>query len=319
MTDKRKKVACLYHSDSDGFGASWAVHRALKDTCEMLFISVQYGQEPPYEELRTFGPEKIFIVDFSYKAPVLKELSQIYPEITVMDHHKTALADLREWVPEGETMVNGVVNKGGCSYFFDENLSGCGLTWDMFHPGEDVPEILLYVQDRDLWRFELENSKEINAYIATMPEDFVEWDNFYLPDAYTAGKAVVAFQDAQIKRRLRDVVMVEFRDLRYGPEETDFQEVRFRFLPPSQAKEEGHFTLVPFVNASENQSELGEAMCLAYLDSPFSVSYCDRPDGKRSYSLRSRNGFDVSTVCKAFGGGGHPGAGGFTLTAPDII
>jgi len=57
----------------------------------------------------------------------------------------------------------------------------------------------------------------------------------------------------------------------------------------------------------------------AYPDAPFSVSYCDRADGKRSYSLRSRNGFDVSVVAKAFGGGGHPGAGGFTLSAPDII
>jgi len=62
----------------------------------------------------------------------------------------------------------------------------------------------------------------------------------------------------------------------------------------------------------------------AYPDAPFSVSYCDRADGKRSYSLRSRNGFDVSVVAKAFGGGGHHkegkgGAAGFTLAAPDII
>ena len=79
------------------------------------------------------------------------------------------------------------------------------------------------------------------------------------------------------------------------------------------------FVAVPCVNASENQSEIGAALNAAYPDSPFSVTYCDRADGKRSYSLRSNNGFDVSEVAKAFEGGGHPGAAGFTLGAPVII
>ena len=57
----------------------------------------------------------------------------------------------------------------------------------------------------------------------------------------------------------------------------------------------------------------------AYPDAPFSMSYCDCPGGLRSYSLRSRNGFDVSEVAKAFGGGGHKASSGFTLKAPRVI
>lgn len=290
----KKKVAVLHHNDADGFGAAYAVWKALKDTCELLFIKVQYGQEPPYDALADFMPEKIFIVDFSYSADILSFMQEVYTQdLTVIDHHKTALPELQKWLPENS------VNPGAGSYFFDLEMSGATLTWMMFNEDpESIPEILLYVQDRDLWRFELENSKEINAFIATMPEDFEVWDDFYMPGAYDSGEAILRFQAMQIERRLKDVVI--------------------RYLPYQTAEGTCGYN-VPFVNASENISELGEAMCLAYPDAPFSVSYCDRADGKRSYSLRSRFGFDVSAVAKAFGGGGHPGAAGFALAAPDSI
>ena len=76
---------------------------------------------------------------------------------------------------------------------------------------------------------------------------------------------------------------------------------------------------IPCVNASENVSELGNLMCERYPDAPFSMSYCDRGDGMRSYSLRSIGDFDVSVVAKAFGGGGHKNAAGFALPKPQVI
>ena len=274
------KTACLYHADDDGFGAAFALWKALKDTDELLFIEVQYGQEPPYEALRTFGPDQVFIVDFCYKAPVLKDFLNEFPETMVIDHHKSSL-------PELEAAFEERVYK---TYTHNTDFAGCVLTWQHFFPEEEIPEILLYVQDRDLWRFELENSKEINAFIASLPKDFEEWDQFYTPEAYDAGRAIIRLQEKAIERRLKDVRMVEIA---------------------------GH--TVPCVNASENISELGSAMCEAYPDAPFSMSYCDRGDGKRSYSLRSRNGFDVSEVAKAFGGGGHQASAGFSLEAPEVI
>lgn len=298
MEEAKRKVAVVHHNDADGFGAAFAVWKSLAATCELLFIKVQYGQEPPHKELNEFGAEKIFIVDFSHDAATLTILQETYTQdLTVIDHHKTALPELQKWLPDNN------VNPGAGSYFFDLEMSGATLTWMMFNEDpESIPEILLYVQDRDLWKWELENSREINTFIATLPEDFEVWDDFYMPEAYDSGKAILRFQAMQIERRLKDVV------------------VR-RFLVPATSSDvyDIDFAGIPCVNASENISELGEAMCLAYPDAPFSVSYADRADGKRSYSLRSRNGFDVSAVAKAFSGGGHPGAAGFTLDAPDII
>lgn len=65
------------------------------------------------------------------------------------------------------------------------------------------------------------------------------------------------------------------------------------------------------VNATVHQSEIGEELAK---NRPFSVTYRDRKDGKREYSLRSRDGgLDVSVIAKQFGGGGHPQAAGFEL------
>jgi len=47
-------------------------------------------------------------------------------------------------------------------------------------------------------------------------------------------------------------------------------------------------------------------------DRPFGTYYIDRHDGKRQWSLRSRDGgVDVSEIAKAHGGGGHKQAAGF--------
>ena len=283
------KIAVLYHNDADGFGAAFAAWYGFyvnlppnQELPIMYFIEVQYGQEPPLAELKEFAPDAILILGFSYKREILLDLVMQYPDLIVVDHHKTAQEELQG--------LNFCV--------FDLELSGCRLAWDLFCKDEEgqvlpVPAILGYVEDRDLWRFKLPHSKEANAYIGTLPNDFVKWLEFDLGFAIAAGTAILAFQSEQIERRLKDVTTVYLKaaggDSAYA---------------------------VPCVNASENISELGHAMLDACPGAPFSMSYCDRKDGTRSYSLRSRGDFDVSEVAKHFGGGGHAAAAGFTLPAP---
>jgi len=306
------KIAILHHDDCDGQGAAYAAHCGLSANHELLFKAVQYGEDPPYDELRAFRPQQVYILDFSYKSNVLKDLMAEF-SVVVIDHHKSAAEDLADF-PEVEVVT--FHEQGGVQYpifrgvrVFQEN-SGCVLAWLFFMPDTEVPEILLYAQDYDLWKFELEHSKEINAFIQTLPFDFGEWRDFYTPGAYDAGKAILRFQQRQVESRLKGVELMRFgRGL-----ETD----GYCFYAAGDKHGEivNLIAEVPCVNASDNISVLGDAMCAAYPDAPFSMSYCDRPDGKRSYSLRSRNGFDVSEVAKAFGGGGHHAAAAFSLPSP---
>ena len=49
-------------------------------------------------------------------------------------------------------------------------------------------------------------------------------------------------------------------------------------------------------------------------DALFAAGYFQRADRKWQFSLRSREGFDVSEVAKKYGGGGHAPAAGFEVT-----
>ena len=260
------KVAILYHNDADGFGAAYACRKAFDADEEMFFHPVQYGQPVP-ELPETI--EELFIVDFSYDRETCEALAGKY-KLTILDHHKTAEKEL-----------------AGLPYaIYDMSRSGAVLAWEFFFfkEGVPVPTILKYVQDRDLWKFELPKSKEINAYIATLPNEFEAWAKFDLETAMHCGQAVIAFQEQQICRAIRNKRLEEIA---------------------------GHTVLV--VNLSDNISEVGNELCQRFPEYPFSASYCDRADGKRSYSLRSIGEFDVSAIAKQFGGGGHRNAAGYTI------
>lgn len=255
----------LYHNDADGFGAAFACWHEFND--HATYIPVQYKQ--PVPELPE-GTTRLLIVDFSYDRATCEELASKY-DLTIIDHHKTAKEALE-----------------GLDYaIFDMEKSGAVLTWEYFHPARPVPAILQYVQDYDLWKFELAYSEEVNAYIAMLPNDFEVWSQVTMAEAQAGGELLIRNENRQIERALKNVRVVNF----LGYE-------------------------VPVMNLTENISKVGNRMCLEYPEAKFSVSYCDRADGQRSYSLRSVGDFDVSRIAKHMGGGGHPRAAGFALPAP---
>lgn len=216
-TSRKMRVAILSHADEDGFGAAFAAHTALSGQHELLFKEVQYGEDPPYDELRTFGPDQVYILDFSYKAPVLQDLMNFWP-VVVIDHHKTAAEDLKYLPPchagaaereksEGrvgtyfpEIEVVSFFEKDGVQFpifngvrVLQEN-SGCVLAWLFFCPGQVIPDILHYVQDAALGRHELESFAPINEFIKILPRTFEAWADFYMPLAYDAGNAIIAYK-----------------------------------------------------------------------------------------------------------------------------
>jgi uncharacterized protein len=260
----------LYHAAcADGFGAAFAAWTVLKDSA--VYIPVQYGQ--PYPPEIEGGVARLFILDFSYPRAVLGRLAECASEILVLDHHKTAREEL-----EGLPFAR-----------FDLEKSGAVLAWEHFHPGEGVPMLLRYVQDRDLWRWELPASREFSARLAATPRAFDHWE--YLLNVAENESARVQFcREGGAILLAQRVHVATLCDRAYWTEV------------------DGH--RVPCVNTPLFQSEVGEELCRRHPDAPFAAVF-SAGEGEEYWSLRARGGFDVSAVAKRLGGGGHPAAAGF--------
>lgn len=256
----------IHHNDNDGFCAALIAKKALTDQFKALpeFFETNYGQEPPDAKDRD-----VYILDFSYPRATLEAMHAAASSLIVLDHHKTAQADL-EGLPY-------------CIY--DMGKSGCRLAQEYF--GQRSHWLIDYVEDRDLWKWQLENSQEINAAIASYPKGFDEWEKLWERDPnelITEGAAIKRYQD-----RIVEVLCSHAETWNIGGHE------------------------VPIVNSPVLQSEIGQKLAQG---NAFGAVYFDKADGTRTYSLRSVGDFDVSALATQFGGGGHARAAGFTEAKP---
>ena len=252
----------LYHAECwDGFGARFAAEQALGDKAE--YIPVSYKDGPP----QLPADAKVAIVDFSYPREQLLEFKSKVAGMVVLDHHEKARQQL-----EGLPFV-----------VFEQSSAGAGLSWAYFNPDQPQPDILKYVEDRDLWKFNLDKSREVSAALGSYEMDTKTWENLDVNNLKTEGTAIQRYKQQLVDGAADRAVMGT---------------VAGHKVPMTQC--------IP-----EIRSEVGEALRAKYPDAPFAaVSYVE--NGKKQWSLRSQDGgFDVNAVANKFGGGGHKAAAGF--------
>lgn len=308
MSDQKPLV--VYHAGCwDGFCAAWVAHKALG---EIDTHAAHYGTEPPDVRGRT-----VYMLDFCYPRPVMRRILADARWLVVLDHHKTAQAELDgivdEFVQRPDLITtNRDANPHGQELprvWFDMNKSGGRLAWEYFWEyhlsrGENgsryselvdgsgrslkrdkAPWLVDYTEDRDLWRHTLADSENINAALRSYPLDFALWDEFH----DTVGqREMFKREGAAIRRAERAIVESHVRHAR-------------------EIEMAGH--RVYAVNATVLFSEIAGELAKG---APFGACYFDRHDGKRQWSLRSdADGVDVSLIAVAHGGGGHQHAAGF--------
>lgn len=275
----------LYHAQcADGFGAAYAAWKALGDNA--VYVPVQHGK--PYPPEIEGGVERLVILDFSYPLETLLRLKDCCEQLIIRDHHQTARPALAALIAR---------QCPGVDVLFDNDKSGAVLAWEYFHPGTPVPDLLLYVQDRDLWRWELPYSREVSAALRSYPFDFRTWELLEPQARITQNERVNVY--TCLVPQGEAILRSQNQQIRSLAAAADIQPV-------------GGYE-VPVVNTPLYQSELGDALAERFPDAPFSASFFLNAEGQRVYSLRSRGDFDVSAVAKQFGGGGHKNAAGFTI------
>lgn len=268
---KMTKPLVIYHSNcADGFSAAWCFWHRYGDACD--FHPGTYGQQPPEVTDRC-----VYLVDFSYKRDVVLKMLEAAAHIMLIDHHKTAIEDLAG------------IESGKFSAVTDLNRSGATLAWDFLFPDESRPLLLGHVEDRDLWRFKLPGTREIQAFVFAHEYTFELWDKLMAADQAELLKMTAA--GAAIERKhhkdVAELVAVCKRRMVIGG-----HDVPTASLPYTLASDAGHLMA---------QGE------------PFAACYWDT-DEHRCFSLRATDdGMDVSEIAAQYGGGGHAKAAGFKV------
>lgn len=298
MTEQKPiHILVIYHKNcTDGFGAAWAMYDFFENVQgkvydSISYMSADYGDEPP-DNIENMC---VYIVDFSYSRNAVLAMAEKAESVTVIDHHKTAKEELENLEHKNLTVV------------FDMEKSGAVLAWEYLHDGYlEPPYLLRLIEDRDLWKFEYQNTKPALAALRSRPFDFKLWTTFMRNER--AVKDVLV-SEGYVIQRAQTVLIQELID--------NHTRMLTLILPPNPSPYVS--ATVPILNCpGQFASEAGHLLCGIYKNSPFSTTYYDDVKaGKRIFSLRStEGGFDVSEIAKLYGGGGHKHAAGFKQKLP---
>ena len=261
----------------DGLASAFIANAALNsEETPVTLIPLQYSKEDELFKNNLTKQDICYFVDFSLKRDKMIQLSELVERIIVIDHHKTAQAELVD-LPD-----NVEVN-------FDMNECGATLTYEYFY-GPPIPmnPIFKYIKDRDLWKWGLPDSREINEALAFLikPNDVESFMTHAFIDINSLrelGSTLLKKKNQQVQSKLTKVTDLSLCNM-------DFK----------------------VINVTENISELGNEICIEY-NKP-ALMYFITQDMKVICSLRSTDNLpDVSTVATTFGGGGHRNACGFTV------
>lgn len=284
MLNKDDVGIVIYHRNCpDGFGSALAAKEYFKrnyPSKELLFVGANHGESPPPE----IDGKNVLICDFSYKYPILLEMIGRAKNLLILDHHKSAEIELKD-IPDDNKI-------------FDMEHSGAYLTWKYFFPDEPVPELIQYIEDRDIWANKKDMYEEFSVWFQMVPFDFDEYskyldDELLLDTIKTKGSGMLALK-------------------KYNVESIS------KHACPKFCRIGGKVYIVAYINSNVWKSDVGNFVIdsvLPYAD--FCAVFSVDGSGTTYFSLRSTDKHvDVSLVAKKFGGGGHRNASGVAVSYP---
>ena len=283
---KDPRPLVIYHGRScpDGFAAALAAWWYYDGQAE--FLALDHGDVKTLADLPDVSGRAVYILDFSFAEPLLRQIDVVAAKLVVLDHHLSAAEKLT-----GFQCRCGVVH-------FDMGKSGSRLAWEFFHPQLPVPDLVKYVEDRDIWVWQYPESAGFLAALDMEAFDFARW------------QVIAGLQGADLQLFIeRGRAMDEkFVKLAQGMAEAA-QPLTFNGVPGLMAN-------VPSVF----HSLVGDILCEK--SGTFALLWAVDKSGLVKCGLRSRSGFSCIPLAESMGGGGHAQACGFKMTRerlPDLL
>ncbi|XP_042037398.1 uncharacterized protein LOC121783405 [Salvia splendens] len=310
-----QKSAVLYHYPCpDGaFGALAAYlyfSHAPASTPPRFFPNTVYSpiraEDLPLNEI-----DNVYLLDFVGPPGFVEQLSRKVGRVVVLDHHKTAL----------ELLGSGTSTNGNVTKVIDMDRSGATIAYDYFKEKllcgdinsdtngaiaefQRVRRLVEYIEDADLWRWHLPNSKAFSSGLKDLnlefdvtlnPSLFQQLLSLELDSVISQGMSSLA--DKQ--KKIDEVLKLSYEITLGG----------------------GAFGNCLAVNADsiqELRSELGNQLALKSLKMNlrgigavvYRVPELEN-DSRLKISLRSVREEDTTPISQKYGGGGHRNASSF--------
>ena len=309
------KPLILYHDNcADGFGAAFAAWCKFGDNAE--YVPCQYGKLDMECIDASIKDREVYILDFSFPRDVMDSIFATAKHVTWLDHHKTAFEDHGFTInAPGEPAIEPLSKH---TIILDNCQSGAMLAWKYFHPNYSVPRFIRHIDDYDRWQFKIDYTKEFNkALWSYAPWSFEQWNKFFFTNDegihdipigsfYTTGKDLLRDHNQKVADMAKKAEKCSIE--KHGPAD-DGDEYTYWQV-------NGLIVNCPSFLASDVGHELAVKSGTFGLTWMFKIE-----DGKQiaACSLRSNDEYDVATIAKAFGGGGHRNAAGFSVPISTLL
>jgi oligoribonuclease NrnB/cAMP/cGMP phosphodiesterase (DHH superfamily) len=272
-----------HHNDMDGRCAGAIVEMAFRDfAARIRFREVDYNSVIAVDEIER--NEKVYIVDFSFKPDVMKQVLERTGNVFWIDHHSTAQA-----------YDYGRVLPGHRDFAEPSKRSGAGLAWEFLFHTQPMPRVVQLVSDYDTWTMALKDSMPFMEGLkmkAHGPQDEI-WakliaDEKLLQAIIDQGKTAIEYRDNYCAE-MRKAFGYECYLAGYKCYALNC----YRF---------GGTMFGPLLDKYD--------MCIAYVE-----------NGQKTtvsvYSTKKR--IHAGEICRDFGGGGHKGAAGFVVPKGNVL
>ncbi|MFH1603835.1 MAG: hypothetical protein ABIH03_08010 [Pseudomonadota bacterium] len=262
----------FYHSrDLDGTASAAIIlqYRSDLDPCP-----IDYGDPFPWDKISCDERERIYMVDFSLPRSEMERLNTI-AELTWIDHHKTAIAEMEGLNIPGLRRTDS---------------AACELCWEWCHPDIEVPRSIRLLGRYDIWDHSGEYADWETEIYPFQLGARIQWPLPTPPD----------YRDMVTERKVPSLISDGIAIDKYlASGRKTIEAVMFS----------GDLSICNSINIPH--PKILEEI-LAESPGGMAAFYFRRGDGRWQVSLRAdTQRADASIYAKAHGGGGHPGAAGF--------
>lgn len=267
----------LYHGRNcpDGFASALAAWLFYEGKAE--FLGLDHGDVTGLSDLPTLDGRAVYILDFSFSPEIMQGIEARAAKLVMLDHHKSAAEKLTGFVCRC-----GVVH-------FDMDKSGARLAWEFFLPDRPVPDLVRFVEDRDIWVWQYPQSAGFLAALDMEPFEFARW------------REIAGFDAGQLQGFM-----------------ARGQAMDDKFHKLASLIAEGAQPLVfngeagLMLNAPGMFHSLVGEM-LSVKSGSFALMWSVDKNSVVKVGLRSQRGFSCIALAESMGGGGHAQACGFKM------